>query len=62
MAAFLQKQIPTLTKAVVRDQIPAAERRSASTSRRSSSSRSRSTRTRGGTSARRSAARARSRS
>ena len=34
MAAFLLKQIPTLTKAVVRDQIPAAERRSASTSRR----------------------------
>lgn len=66
MAAFLLKQIPTLTKAVVRDQIPAAERRSASTSRRrrSSSSRSRSTRTRGGSSARRSTrtTRARSRS
>ena len=38
MAAFLLKQIPTLTKAVVRDQIPAAERRSASTSRRRRSS------------------------
>ena len=64
MAGFLARQIPTLTKAVVRDQIPAAERRSASTTRqrRSSSSRSGSTRTRGGTSARRSATRARSRS
>ena len=38
MAAFLLKQIPTLTKAVVRDQVPAAERRSASTSRRRRSS------------------------
>jgi len=55
MAGFLQRQIPTLTKAVVRDSIPAAERRSSSSRRRSSgSSRSRSTRTRGSTSSRRS--------
>lgn len=51
MAAFLAKQIPTLTKAVVRDQIPAAERRTATSRRRrrsaSSRSRGRTTRTRG---------------
>ena len=51
MAAFLAKQIPTLTKAVVRDQIPAAERRTATSRRRRSSassrSRGRTTRTRG---------------
>jgi ferritin-like metal-binding protein YciE len=34
MAGFLARQIPTLTKAVVRDQIPAKERRTTSTSRR----------------------------
>jgi rubrerythrin len=53
MASFLQRQIPTLTKAVVRESIPANERnggrsrRSRSSSRRgsgSASSRSRSTR------------------
>jgi ferritin-like metal-binding protein YciE len=44
MAKFLEKQIPTLVKAVVQDEIPAAERRapSRSSSRRSSSSTSRS--------------------
>jgi ferritin-like metal-binding protein YciE len=52
MASFLQKQIPTLTKAVVRESIPASERngsrrRGGSSSRRrsgSASSRSRSSR------------------
>ena len=34
MAGFLARQIPTLTKAVVRDQIPAKERRTPSRSRR----------------------------
>jgi ferritin-like metal-binding protein YciE len=44
MAAFLARQIPTLTKAVVRDEIPASERKkSGSSRRRSTSSRSRST-------------------
>jgi ferritin-like metal-binding protein YciE len=42
MARFLEKQIPTLAKAVVQEEIPAAERRRASSSRtrRSSASRS----------------------
>jgi ferritin-like metal-binding protein YciE len=49
MASFLEKQIPTLTKAVAREQIPAAERRNGGTRRRtarrrtSTASRSRST-------------------
>jgi ferritin-like metal-binding protein YciE len=58
MANFLQKQIPTLTKAVARGEIPAKERRTStssrsrrSSSRRSSSSRSRSSRSRNGASA-----------
>jgi len=45
MAKYLEKLIPTLTKAVVQEEIPAGERKSASRSRsssRSSSSRSRS--------------------
>jgi ferritin-like metal-binding protein YciE len=42
MANFLLKQIPTLTKAVVTAEIPAAERRPAAASRSASSSRSRS--------------------
>src|SRR4051794_9221043 len=42
MAKFLEKQIPQLVKAVAQDEIPAAERRSASSRRRSSTSRSRS--------------------
>jgi ferritin-like metal-binding protein YciE len=44
MARFLEKQIPTLTRAVAQEEIPAAERRaggSPSRSRRASSSRSR---------------------
>jgi ferritin-like metal-binding protein YciE len=44
MARFLEKQIPTLTKAVAQEEIPAAERRaggSPSRSRRASTSRSR---------------------
>ena len=42
MAKFLAAQIPALTKAVVKEEIPAAERRTASSGRRrSSSSRSR---------------------
>jgi ferritin-like metal-binding protein YciE len=43
MAKFLERQIPTLTKAVAQEEIPAAERRAAgrpSRSRRASSSRS----------------------
>jgi ferritin-like metal-binding protein YciE len=55
MQKFLAKLIPQLTKAVAQEEIPAAERRSASRSRRrsSSSSRSRSTASRsGGSSAR----------
>jgi ferritin-like metal-binding protein YciE len=68
MAGFLARQIPTLTKAVVRDQIPAAERRTTSSRRRRSTTASRrrstaSTRSRtrgsGGTAAR---SRSRSRS
>ena len=67
MAGFLAKQIPTLTKAVVRDQVPANERqaatsrrrRSAASARRRSSSTARS-RSRGSRSAR--ATRSRSRS
>lgn len=43
MAKFLTGQIPTLTKAVAREEIPAAERNGGGTRRRSSSSRSRST-------------------
>src|SRR3954468_17668284 len=55
MAKFLEKQIPTLVKAVAQDEIPAAERRapSRSSSRRSSSSTSRS-RSRSGSSSPRS--------
>lgn len=37
MARYLEKQIPRLTKAVAREEIPAAERRTTSTRRRSSS-------------------------
>jgi ferritin-like metal-binding protein YciE len=67
MAGFLAKQIPTLTKAVVRDQVPANERqaatsrrrRSTASARRRSSSTARS-RSRGSRSAR--ATRSRSRS
>jgi ferritin-like metal-binding protein YciE len=40
MAAFLTKQLPQLTKAVVTEEIPASERRKPSTRRRTSSSRS----------------------
>src|ERR671914_3131868 len=56
MAKFLAGQIPTLTKAVAREEIPAAERRTnggrrrrraASSSRRSSASRTRASRGRG---------------
>ena len=48
MAKFLAAQIPVLTKAVVQEEVPAAERKSASSSsrRRSSSSRSRASSTR----------------
>jgi ferritin-like metal-binding protein YciE len=42
MAKFLAGQIPTLTKAVAREEIPAAERNGGTSRRRSSSSRSRS--------------------
>ncbi|MEA2363938.1 MAG: hypothetical protein QOD71_3083 [Thermoleophilaceae bacterium] len=59
MAKFLESQIPQLTKAVAREEIPAAERRrngssgrSRSSSSRSSSSRSSSSRSRAGSSAR----------
>ena len=38
MAQFLERLIPTLTKAVTQDEIPAAERRSASSRRRTTSS------------------------
>jgi ferritin-like metal-binding protein YciE len=41
MAKFLAGQIPTLTKAVAREEIPAAERRDGGTRRRRTSSRSR---------------------
>jgi ferritin-like metal-binding protein YciE len=69
MAGFLAKQIPTLTKAVVRDQVPANERqaatsrrrRSTASARRRSSSTTRS-RSRGGRSARATRSRSRSRS
>jgi ferritin-like metal-binding protein YciE len=64
MASFLERQIPTLTKAVVREEIPAAERRSSGTRsrRRSSSSRRRrgSANGRGTSSRRRTTARSRS--
>jgi ferritin-like metal-binding protein YciE len=71
MASFLQRQIPTLTKAVVRESIPANERngarrrRSGSSSRRrsgSASSRSRSTRSTSSSSRSRSGGGSRSRS
>src|SRR4051794_25018062 len=57
MASFLQKQIPTLTKAVVRESIPASERngsrrRSRSSSRRRSGSASSSRSRSGGSSSR----------
>jgi ferritin-like metal-binding protein YciE len=42
MAAFLTRQLPTLTKAVVTEEIPASERRKPTRRRSSSSSRSRS--------------------
>jgi ferritin-like metal-binding protein YciE len=69
MAGFLAKQIPTLTKAVVRDQVPANERqaatsrrrRSAASARRRSSSTARS-RSRGSRSARATPSRSRGRS
>ena len=69
MAGFLAKQIPTLTKAVVRDQVPANERqaatsrrrRSTASARRRSSSTARS-RSRGSRSARATRSRSRSRS
>jgi hypothetical protein len=41
MAKFIEGQIPQLTKAVAREEIPAAERRTNGTSRRRSASRSR---------------------
>jgi ferritin-like metal-binding protein YciE len=41
MARFLEKQIPTLTRAVMQEEIPAAERRSNGGRRRSSGGRSR---------------------
>jgi ferritin-like metal-binding protein YciE len=44
MASFLLKQIPTLTRAVVTEEIPAAERRAPAAATSRSSSRSRSTR------------------
>jgi ferritin-like metal-binding protein YciE len=44
MASFLERQIPTLTKAVARDEIPAKERRTNGRSRRRSSSRAGSSR------------------
>lgn len=43
MAGFLQKLIPQLSKAVAREEIPAAERKASSNGARSTSSRSRST-------------------
>jgi ferritin-like metal-binding protein YciE len=52
MASFLEKQIPTLTKAVARGEIPAAERRKSTSSRSRPSSRS--SRTRNGASSSRS--------
>ena len=55
MAKFLERQIPTLTKAVAQEEIPAAERRAAgspSRSRRSSSSRSSSSRSNGSSASR----------
>jgi ferritin-like metal-binding protein YciE len=55
MAKFLQSQIPQLTKAMAREEIPASERRSNSTARRSTSSRN------GGSSARSTSSRSRSR-
>lgn len=42
MARYLERQIPTLTKAVVKTEVPAAERRKPSSKRRSSRSKSRS--------------------
>ena len=58
MASFLERQIPAIAKAVAREQIPAAERRTARSSSRRRSSRRRSTSSRSRTSG----ARARSRS
>jgi ferritin-like metal-binding protein YciE len=43
MASFLQRQIPTLAKAVATKEVPAAERRAASGSHRRTTTRSRST-------------------
>ena len=47
MASFLQKLIPQLTKQVVKDEIPAAERKPATSSTRSRSATSRSSRSNG---------------
>ena len=58
MANFLERQIPAIAKAVAREQIPAAERRTSRSSSRRRSSRRRSTSSRSRTSG----ARARSRS
>ena len=62
MASFLERQIPTLTKAVARDEIPAKERRTngGRSRRRSSSRRSSSARSRGSSNGRRTASRRRS--
>jgi ferritin-like metal-binding protein YciE len=65
MAKFLAGQIPTLTKAVAREEIPAAERNGGARRRRASSSRSRSSsssRSRSSSSSRSSRARTGSRS
>jgi ferritin-like metal-binding protein YciE len=59
MFKFLERLIPQLTKAVAKEEIPAAERRTASSSRRSSSSRSSSSRS-GGSSSRSSSGSSRS--
>ena len=55
MASFLERQIPTLTKAVVREEIPAKERSNGrrSTRSRASSTRKSSTRSRGSSNGRR---------
>jgi ferritin-like metal-binding protein YciE len=61
MAAFLTKQLPQLTKAVVTEEIPASERRKP-TSRRRTSSTSRSTSSRSSTRAKSSGSNARAKS
>ena len=65
MASFLERQIPTLTKAVAQTEIPASERRTRGGRKRQSTSRARSTKSRSrsarsGSTARRSSSRRRS--